>query len=107
MRSKPKVSLLPCPASYARLLAEGWDSIQEVFNMNLSPAFVTMLEEAQLAARQTNSRKLEGLAEIELGGVAYRMHAKGTVGSRWVMEHDDFLIMIAAPGTSWPVQIRY
>lgn len=106
MRSAPNVPLLPCPSSYARLLAEGWDSVQEAFNVNLSPAFVTLLEEAQTEARKADGR-LQGLAPLEIGGVEYRMRAKGTIGFRWVLECADYLLLIAPPGTDWPLSIRY
>lgn len=106
MRPIPKVALLPCPPDYARYLGEGWDSVQEAYNVNLSPAFVTMMEDAQSAARKGDNRK-GGLAPMTLGGEPFHMHAKGTRGSRWVIEHADFQMMIAAPGTEWPLSIRY
>jgi hypothetical protein len=80
--------------------------VQEAFNVALTPAFVTMLEDAQMEARRADPRG-GGLAEIVLNDVAYRMRAKGTRGSRWVLENGDVLLMIAAPGTNWPLSVRY
>src|SRR5271156_5829897 len=102
MRSLPEVPLSPCPPEYARLLAYGWDTVQEAYNMHLTPAFVEMLEEAKQQAASADKRRT-GLAPIELGGTPYRVRATGTHGFRWQIECDDYLILIANPETDWPL----
>src|ERR1700678_4797228 len=106
MRSVPKIELSACPPTYARLVGQGWDSVQEAFDVQVSDALVEMLERAQLEAREADAMG-EGLAPLRLRDVDYRMRSRGTRGSRWVLECADWLVMIAAPGTHWPVSIRY
>jgi hypothetical protein len=105
-RPLPKVDLLPCPPDYARLIGEGWDTLQEAFDLEMLPRFVTLLEDAQLEARAADKR-MKGLAAVKLGNVEYKMRATGTRGFRWLLETHDYIVMVAAPGTDWPVSIRY
>jgi hypothetical protein len=105
-RPLPRAELLPCPPEYARLVGEGFDTIQEAFDLQLTPMFITVLEDAQLSARSADKR-MKGLAAVTLGGVDYKMRAIGTRGFRWLLETPDFIVMIASPGTDWPVSIRY
>jgi hypothetical protein len=105
-RPLPVVDLSPCPPEYARLVGEGFDTVQEAFDLELSPMLVTILEEAQLEARAADKR-LKGLAAIRLGDTDYKMRAMGTKGFRWQLETPDFLVLIASSGTDWPISIRY
>ncbi len=106
VRDFPKVPLSDCPPTYARLLAHGWDTIQEAFDLAMSPALVELLETAKAAAGEADKRRT-GLAPLELGGVPYHVRATGTKGYRWQVECDDYLMLFANPDTDWPVSIRY
>lgn len=106
LRSAPPVPLSPCPPDYARYLGEGWDSVQEAYNVKHSGALTSMLEAAQAEARRASARG-GGLAALRLGETDYRVWAGAPRGYRWVLECEGWEIFIAAPGTNWPMSIRY
>lgn len=106
MRTVPGVPLSDCPPEYGRLLAHGWDTLQEAFDVQLSPALCEMLDDAKETAAHADKRR-EGLAALELGGVPYKVRATGTKGFRWQVECDDYLLLFANPDTDWPMSVRY
>lgn len=106
MRDTPSVPLTDCPVTYARFLAEGWDSVQEVFNVQISEGLVALLEVAQAEAKHARARG-DGLASIDLNGTPYRVRAYGTKNARWIIESDDVMVFFSSRNTEWGVSIRY
>lgn len=99
--------LAPVPKDYARLLAQGWDTVQEAMALKPLPAFVTTLEERQEKARQIGD-SLEGSVPLELGNEVFQVSAVGARGGfRWRLENDDLLILIGSPKRDWTISVRY
>jgi hypothetical protein len=105
MRNRPKIELLPCPPSYARLCAQGWDSIQEAHALIPSPSFAEFLKAAQEEARAIDESR--GLVLREIGGEQYKVHALGAKRFRYRFGNDDFFILIANGNGDWNISIRY
>lgn len=97
--------LSDCPETYARFLAEGWDSVQEVFNVQVSEAFEILLNAAQTQARDARGRG-NGLAVIDLNGTPYRVRAY-RMRNAWFIETDDVEAFISPRDTPWGVSVRY
>ncbi len=107
MRRTPNVSLSPCSEAYARLLTQGFDTVQESFDLRSLPHFVELLDERRDAAASL-SRNLDATVECELNGEKFKVHATGARGAiRWRLENDDFLIFIATPNRDWSISVRY
>ncbi len=105
MRKLPDVPLSPCPPEYARLVAHGWDSVQEAWAFAPTPAFVAFLEGAQAAARAVD--ETDGVVVIEIAGLPFKVSARGAKRYRWRFENDDFIVLVGVPKLSWAISIRY
>jgi len=107
MRDTPSVPLSPCPPEYARLLVQGYDTVQEALALTPSPLLVDMLDAAQKAARDL-SDTLEATVALTLGAEVFHVHATGARGGvRWRVENDDFMFLIGSPKRDWTITIRY
>lgn len=106
-RNLPEVELTSCPPSYARVVAQGYDTVQEAFALIPTPAFTDRLEQAQAEARDL-SADLDGTVEFDLFGSPYKLHATGAKGGfRFRLESDDLLILIGSPARDWTISVRY
>jgi hypothetical protein len=96
-----------CPESYARLVAQGWDTVQEAFCLKPFPAFIDQLTAWQAAAADIGD-SLEGKFLIDLNGQQFAMAAVGAKGGfKFRIECDDFLIFIGSPKRDWTISVRY
>ena len=105
MRPLPEIRLTPCPPEYARLVAQGWDSVQESYALQPTPEFVERLEQAQADAQSNDENN--GVAEFEIDGEKFKIHAHGVKRYRWRVENDDFIILIAKTSLDWAISVRY
>jgi hypothetical protein len=72
----------------------------------MKSSFLKELDMAQAKARAVKERG-KGVAAVEFGGEAYKVKAGGGFNFRWQFGNDDFLILVAPPGTDFPITIRY
>ena len=75
-RGLPDVALTDCSPDYARLAVQGWDTVQEAFALTPSPAFCDLLDAAKRAALEAADDG-DGVAALELNGMAFLSHATG------------------------------
>lgn len=102
-----KIPRAHVPPDYARLLAQGWDTIQEAYAFKYRPGFVETLEETQKKARDLRA-DLTGSVPLELGGELFQAQATGSKGGfRWRLENDDMIVMLRSPRTDYTISIRY
>jgi hypothetical protein len=107
VRSFPDLKLSACPASYARYLVQGYDTVQEAFWLIPSPAFIGLLDSAKAAAIALGDN-LEATVEIDLGGHRFKVHATGAKGGfRWRLSDDDLIIFVGSPKRDWTISCRY
>jgi hypothetical protein len=107
LRALPQVPLSPVPDGYARLVAWGWDTVQEALALVPTPPFVELLDVTQKAAREV-SDNLEGVVTLDLNGRTFKAHATGAKGGfRWRLECADFLVFIGSPRRAWSISVRY
>lgn len=90
----------------ADLVAAGWDTIVESFDIELSEKVMERLEEARTSA-EAQSDDLEGRSLIQLGDEAMQVCARRGRGVKAFLVHDDFSIQIRSPRMEFPVSVRY
>jgi hypothetical protein len=101
------VEFMACPPQYARLCAEGWDTVQEAIRLKPSHEFCNQLEAAKQAAMAVRD-DLSGIVPFMLGREPLYMHATGAKGGfRWRLSGPDYLLMIGSPKREWTISIRY
>jgi outer membrane murein-binding lipoprotein Lpp/alkylated DNA repair dioxygenase AlkB len=101
------IQTLPCPPDYARLCAEGWDTVQEAFCHKPSHEWGLELESAKLAAKSVRD-DLSGIVPLQVGPELMHMHATGAKGGfSYRLEGPDFLLMIGSPRREWTISVRY
>src|ERR1700686_3512309 len=92
MRNLPQIDLLECRPSYARLCAQGWDTIQEAHALIPLDSFVAFLERAQADARAID--EMDGIVCREIGGEIFKVSARGAKRYRFRFENDDFIVFV-------------
>lgn len=96
-----------CSDDYARLVAQGWDTVQEAFALQPTPAFVDQLETWQRAAADIGD-SLEGRFLVSLNDQQFQMCATGAKGGfKYRLESDDILIFVGSPKREWTISVRY
>lgn len=90
----------------ADLVAAGWDTVVESFDIELSDKVMECLEDARTSA-EAQSDDLEGRSLLQLGEEAMQVCAKRGRGVKAFLVHDDFSIMIRSPSMDFPVSVRY
>ncbi len=97
----------PCTDTYARLVAQGWDTVQEAFALKPLPTFMDQLELWQRAAQDIGD-SLEGRYMVNLNDQQFQMCALGAKGGfKYRLETDDILIFIGSPKRDWTISVRY
>lgn len=98
---------VPCSDEYAKLVAQGWDTVQEAFALQPTPAFMDQLAAWQLAAADIGD-SLEGRYLVDLNGQQFQMCAVGARGGfKYRLETDDILIFVGSPKREWTISVRY
>lgn len=102
-RPLPKVEKLPVPEGYAKVLAWGFDTIEETFDITVAPAFVGALEQAKAMAAESDD-----IVALEWGGEIFHVAGHGGQGAtKFIFQNDDFLFRMRAPEKPWPLSVRY
>lgn len=107
-RDLPAVAI-PDPTECRRraaLLASGFDTVVEAFDIEISEHMCEALEAARLRA-EALSEELTGRAIIGLGGVQFQVVALRGRGLKWRLENDDITIRIRPVKLGFCVSVRY
>lgn len=104
-RPLPDVPLSP-PAPEYRLLAQGWDTLAETFDLVIPMAVEETLEAARLEAEAIDP---DGQTPhtIQFGGRECQIQARRPKRGRWVIFTDDFQISFRSPKMEWAITVRY
>lgn len=106
-RELPNIEFFEPPEGYAQLVATGWDSYQEAFNLHLTQNLTEALEAAKIKAADMNDMDGEAVT-VEMGGEILQVRPSGAKGgNKWVFGNDDLLFMIRSPSMEWCVSVRY
>jgi hypothetical protein len=106
-RSLPDLTLHDCPKDYAWFLGQGWDTIQEAWNLAPDLGFLETLGQAKRRAAAQQS-DLEGFVELRLGAETFRVFATGSKGGfAYRLQTDEFIVMIGSPAREWTISVRY
>lgn len=107
MRPRPDIQLSEPGDDYARLLAWGWDTIQEAYPYAPDGALVARLEKAKGEAREARDGG-DGVSKLEIGGADFLCHATGAAGGvAYRIENDDLIFLIRSAACDWGVSVRY
>ena len=92
---------------YARLVAWGWDTVQEAWRVRPSEKLAERLEAAKQRAREADDN-LKAYAPIRIGDLEFMVGATGAKGgARWRLEHDLFILTVRGPNAEWSLTVRY
>jgi len=105
-RSIPDICLSPVEKGYATLVASGWDTVAETFNVKFKSGVVERLDHAKAHALELDERG-EGRALIQFGGEELQVSPYGGRGVVYWLANDDFAVIVRSPKTDWCVTIRY
>lgn len=95
------------PEGYGRVVARGWDTIEETMDFHFRPDFIKRLEDARTKAAESDDRGRD-LAEIDIGGEPFFVASHGGQGGvRFFAMNDDLLIRFRSEKTEWNVSVRY
>lgn len=106
-RPIPQISLSPVEEGYAVLLAEGWDTIAETYNMSVSEALQERLEAARLEAEALDLRHENTPRAFPFGGETLQIYPRRPGRGLWVLACDDFQITFRSPAMEWAITVRY
>lgn len=104
-RELPNVPLSDPDAGY-RLLAQGWDTLAETFDLVIPMHVEETLEAARLHAEALDP---DGQTPhtIQFGGQECQIQSRRPKRGRWVIFTDDFQITFRSPKMEWCVTVRY
>lgn len=104
-RDLPEIPLAPKNDRY-RLLAQGWDTLAETFDLIIPPEVEARLEAERLKAEELDP---DGIAphSIQFGGQGCQIQARRPKRGRFVIFTDDFQITFRSPKMEWAVTVRY
>jgi len=92
--------------AYATLLAAGFDTVAETFNVVIPNQLVTELEAVRSEAEGADDRK--GAPRLMIfGGEQIQMGARRPKGGKFYMQNDDLQITLRSPAMEWNVTVRY
>src|SRR5579871_4635492 len=98
---------MPCEASYAVLVAQGWDSVQEAMKLSPKQEFTDVLDKAKARAADVQD-DLEGIVPVDLGSEQINCHATGSKGGfAHRLSNEDFIVMVGSPRREWTISVRY
>ena len=107
MRPRPKVFLELPTDDYARLIGWGWDTIQEAHPFAPDGALVARLEEGKRAAQEARANG-EGVAQIDIHGEPFLIHATGAAGGvAYRLENDDMIFLLRSASCEWGASVRF
>lgn len=103
-RQAPKVPLSPRTEGYGEVLASGFDTVEETFDLELEPNILTRLESAKAKAQDRGDDEIE---PIRIGVENFQVQPYGGPGGvKYILRSEDFLLRIRT-GRDWPVSVRY
>ena len=87
---------------FASFLVSNFDTVQESYCLGIDGALEHRLEEWKKSAQEKNGEDV-GMS-VNFGGERMQIRPRGTKGKSWVLENDDFIIMIGRSAKDWKVQ---
>ncbi len=89
---------------YFKFLWQGYDSLQECYNVRLHDDFVSMLEHKKDEAISAGHPVT---IPFKMGKVEYQISESAPRGFRFLVQNDDLIFLIANPEKEWSVSVRY
>ena len=89
---------------YFKFLWQGYDSVQECFNVRLNADFVEQLEKKSAEAKEARQPVT---LPFHLGKIEFQVCDYAAKGFRYLVQNDDFIFMISNPENEWSVSVRY
>lgn len=102
------INFAKVPENYAKFLACGYDSIQESFNLTVKENYAEKLFELKNIAEQACNPVT--IPNVFFGFDSLQMMPTGAIGFRYLLQNDDFQILIRDPSgkiKDWQVSVRY
>ena len=98
---------MPNSNGFARLVAKGFDSVEETWDLSVPLELSELLEERKEAAREADTRG-SGVVAVTIGEEVFHVAGYGGQGGvKYMLSNDDFLLRFRAPDTDWNISVRY
>lgn len=105
-RELPKIKLVQ-NTSYASLLAQGFDTIHETFNLCIPESVQDRLAAAKAECLACHGASDAPKMEINFGGEVFQISGRGAGRAVWFLQNKDMRIKIRSPLMQWPVTVEY
>ncbi|MEL6362546.1 MAG: hypothetical protein AAFR21_15820 [Pseudomonadota bacterium] len=102
----PDIRGTDVPIEYARLIAWGWDTIQEAYPHRPDGNLEKSLQEAKKKAGEARASG-DGVYVMDLYGEAFQMHASAAKGFSYRFQTDDIIYLVKTGNCDWAVSVRY
>jgi len=106
LRSFPNIPQPEVLSSYAVMLARGFDTVIETFNIAFPDSLGDQLEMARVAADELDDRQGQARGLV-FGGEEFQISPIRGKGVRWWISNDDLTIIFRPLTTEWCVTVRY
>lgn len=109
MKDLPKLQLSECPPNYGRIVAAGWDTIQESWCYQLTDQLEVVFEPLQARAQEIGGlQSKKALVSFNFYEGTWYMHPRGKGGGvKYVIENEHFILMIKGCGVQYGINVRY
>lgn len=103
MRTIPDIKLREIEG-YAKVLARGFDTVKETFNMQVPDSLIERLdaEKKRLSEDENSAGDI-----ITFGDEQLKLSPYGTRSALYVLGNDDFTIFLRSPKMEWCVSVEY
>jgi len=105
-RQLPAVALSTVQDHEFKLLAQGWDTVAETFDLVIPELLQEQLEAARVEAEDLNDGEAAPHL-ITFGGEQIQINSRRPKRGRWSLANDDFQITFRSPKMDWCVTVRY
>ena len=107
-RTIPKgIYIPPANPDYAKIVAAGYDTVQEAWDISAGEYLTNRLECAQGAAKENAAGGRCGFAEMDIHGHHFVMSSVGAKGGvKYVFSNDDLMFLVRE-GSVWGLSVRY
>ena len=90
-----------------QLLAQGWDTVAETYDLQIPEALEEQLEQCRLVAEELYDRENPAPHTIQFGGEEIQINPRRPKRGKWSLQNDDFQITFRSPRMNWCCTVRY
>lgn len=105
-RQLPQVHLPKVENGYATLIASGFDTVVETFDLIVPENVYEEMEMVRADAEASDQTK-PVFRSVAFGGETIQLSSRRPKGGKFFLQNDDFQLTFRAPGMEWNVSVRF